>query len=87
MPKTAGGLPNTLREPMPEIAGPLPNSARQGPFSYARPTRGGFDAYVEITYELDQPVEHGLYSYLISSIESGDTEAKVADEGGVVPEA
>ena len=26
---------------------------------------------VEITYELDQPVEHGLYSYLVSSFEDG----------------
>lgn len=31
---------------------------------------------VEITYELDQPVEHGLYSYLTSSIDEGaETEA------------
>ena len=36
---------------------------------------------VEITYELEQPVEHGLYSYLISSIE-GKT-----DGAGTVTEA
>jgi superfamily II DNA or RNA helicase len=35
---------------------------------------------VEITYELDQPVEHGLYSYLISSIDDETDSAGNAAE-------
>ena len=35
---------------------------------------------VEITYELEQPVEHGLYSYLISSIEDEADGAGAASE-------
>lgn len=38
---------------------------------YAPITIAGKSA-VEITYELDQPVEHGLYGYLTSSFDSGE---------------
>ncbi len=35
---------------------------------------------VEITYELDHPVEHGLYSYLVSSIEDSEGDEAVEVE-------